>query len=370
MASGGTSASADEAPSDRATASPATQNDRRAGEDDSPDNQYPRIIPRTEKSGSVKARFRFPFEGEDIRLELKISKSIIEGARQANKYAVSVAGKEDRDWREKYNLAFIEDAAQAPVLDNLHRKLLTIAKEKKLDADRTAELFTAFVQNIEYDDAKSDEARFPVETLAAEKGDCDDKSRLLISLLTRSGFNVATFHFSSENHMAVGIQSNGLEYKNTGFSYIETTSPSMIGFPFSENADVQLHTVPAVQRIGTGKRKYGASPDVAFISKTLRYIEKDIESDQKKLDGLNAKCMDAGEKLKELQQEVKKNNANNQVINRYNQAVDTYNGFVKKQQKLAAALNRKIDLRNFIINNAATRYPTVKSIRSMLKQIQ
>lgn len=310
-----------------------------------------------------------------MRLDLKIPRSTLEGAKQANKYAISVAGSEDSDWREKYNLAFIEDPAQKPILDELHQKLLQIAKEKKLDSDRTVELMTAFVQYIEYDDKKSDKARFPVETLAEETGDCDDKSRLLVALLIRSGFNVATFHFNSENHMAVGIKSNGLEYKRTGYSYIETTSPSLIGFPFSENADVQLHTAPMVQRIGTGKRKYGASDDVAFISKTLKSIESAITRDQKKIDDLTEQCHSAARKLEDLQREMKNSPSttetnSNQRVRKYNQAVDTYNGLVDRQQNQAKKLNLKIELRNFIVSHAESRYTTVMAIRQKLKQIQ
>ncbi len=310
-----------------------------------------------------------------MRLDLKIPRNVLEGAKQANKYAVSVAGNEDSDWREKYNLAFIEDPAQKPTLDALHQKLLQIAKEKKLDPDRTAELLTAFVQQIEYDDTKSDKARFPVETLAEKTGDCDDKSRLLVALLTRSGFNVATFHFSSEKHMAVGIKSNGLEYRRTGYSYIETTSPSLIGFPFSENANVQIHTTPLVQRIGTGKRKYGASLDVAYISETLKSIESEITRDQKKIEDLTEQCHSAARKLEDFQREMKNSPAttetnSNQRVRKYNQAVDTYNSLVDRQQNQAKNLNRKIEMRNFIVSHAESRYTTVKAIRQKLKQIQ
>jgi hypothetical protein len=359
-------------PSEAASASSTGMHRRTVGNSVS---QYPRIVPQTGISGTVKARFRFSFEEEQIRLNLKIPGNVLEGAKQANKYAVSVAGNEDSDWREKYNLAFIEDPAQKPILDELHQTLLQIAKEKKLDSDRTAELLTAFVQQIEYDDTKSDSARFPVETLAEKTGDCDDKSRLLVALLIRSGFNVATFYFSSKKHMAVGIKSNGLEYRRTGYSYIETTSPSLIGFPFSDNANVQLHSMPLVQRIGTGKRKYGASEDVAFISQTLKSIEAEITRDQKKIDDLTEQCHNAARKLENLQREMKTSpsttqTTSNQRVRKYNQAVDKYNGLVNRQQNQTNKLNQKIELRNFIVNHTETRYTTVKAIRQKLRQIQ
>ena len=328
---------------------------------------YPHILVENDTGKEKKVKYQFPFEGDTVRFELKVDRAVLEGARNANKYAVAVAGEEDPDWKDKYNRAFIDDPAQAPFLDKLHRELLKIAKKKSLDGDRTVELMTSFVQHIEYDTTKAGQPRFPIETFADKKGDCDDKSRLLVALLMRSNYGVATLHFDSENHMAVGIRSNGLEYRNTGYTYIETTTPSLIGFPFSDNADIQLHTVPTVHPVGNGTRKYTASKDVAFIADTLKAQEKKIQKEQETLASLNDDCTDAGKRVDTLGQQVS-SNANN--VDAYNKAVDQYNSLVKKQRKLANAINKRIGLRNYIVEHNADRYPTIRHIRKILKEIE
>ena len=328
---------------------------------------YPKIVVTSDSQTEIKVKYRFPFEGDTHRLKLKIKKSVLEAAQNANKHAIHVVGEEDSNWQERYNLSFIEDPAQSPFLDNLHAALLEIAKDENLDGDRTVELITSFVQHIAYDTTHSDEPQFPVETIANKKGDCDDKSRLLVALLMRSGYRVATLHFDEEQHMAVGIRSNGLEYKNTGYSYIETTSPSLIGFPFAEKADVQLHTRPRVYRIGKGKQKYTASKDIEFLVDTLKKLEKDIHKAQASLDSFVQKCADAGDKVAALQKNLDESEAN---VAKYNRAVDEYNKLVRKQQKMAQAVNAKIELRNYIVQYAKDRYPTVKKVRRDIKALQ
>ncbi|MBN2717597.1 MAG: hypothetical protein JXX14_17225 [Deltaproteobacteria bacterium] len=328
---------------------------------------YPKIEIDAENGRKKRIRHSFPFEGETVRVELEVSRAVLEGARNAYKYAVSIAGQEDPDWRDRYNRAFIDDPAQAPFLDELHSELLDIARQKKLDGDRTVELMTAFVQYIEYDTTRAAKPKFPIETFADKKGDCDDKSRLLVALLARSDYRVATLHFDEENHMAVGIKSDGDDYRNTGYTYIETTSPSLIGFPFSEKADVQLHTVPTVHRVGTGKRKYTATKDIKFLVDTLTSLEKKITKGQKTLDELNQACADAEKKVAALQRQL---NNSASSVNAYNSAVDKFNSLIKKQRSLAGNTNELIDLRNFIVQNSTSRYSTVKHVRKVLKTLK
>ncbi|MBN2530154.1 MAG: hypothetical protein JXR76_27430 [Deltaproteobacteria bacterium] len=338
-------------------------------------NFYPHIVLDKSHSGKLNVKYRFPFEGSTVRLELKIDKALLAGAQNANKFAVSEEGKTDSDWRERFNMAFIEDTAQAPFLDALHREFIGIAKKLGLDKDRTVELITSFVQHIEYDTSRSDEARFPIETFAEKKGDCDDKSRLLVALLIRSSYNVATLHFREENHMAVGIKSNALEYLKTGYAYIESTSPSLIGFPFAQNANVKLHTAPSVHRIGKGTQKYTAATDVAYIAKTMRQLEKEIEKDQMQLDELNGKCADTAKSVEEMKKRVENAASNsakdyNKDVKKFNSAVDKYNNLVQKQRKRASQLNKKIEIRNFIAEHAHSRYPTYNQLRKSMKALK
>lgn len=352
-----------------AEASPSSTSTPRA--ETAKDSEYPKITIASTSPKTVKINHKFEFEQQKYTISLKVNKAILEGARNATKYAISKSGHGDVDWRERFNLAFIEDPAQSDFLDTLHAKLISLSKSLHLDQDRTVELFTAFVQHIEYDTRENVAPKFPIETFAEKRGDCDDKSRLLVALLSRSGFHVATLNFNEENHMAVGIRSNGMEYRGTGYSYIETTSPSLVGFPFRENTNVQLTTTPTPQRIGKGKRQYKAAPQIEFLVATKSRLEEEIQKDQKTLNKMNQKCAAADNKVKEYQKELNKapnssETKHNREVNKYNDAVDGYNKLIAKQQKLAKRINQKIDIRNYIAKNAINRHHTYKWVKNKM----
>lgn len=333
-------------------------------------SRYPQIIPDNSRSGKTRIRYKFTFEQQEVSFSLKVDDSIIEGARAANKYALSKKGRVETDWKKKFNLAFIEDTAQQPFLNALHKKFKKLKKKQQLDDDRFIELIVAFVQQIPYDTTEGAEAKFPIEIFVDKQGDCDDKSRLLVALLMRSNFRVATLHFDTENHMAVGIKSNGLKYKSTGYSYIETTSPSMIGFPFAENATVKLTTIPTAHPVGKGKKKYRSAPQIEYLVKTMKQLEKEIKSTQKKLAPLNEKCADAAHQIKKLEKKISRSTnstSNSQTLKRYNEAVDTYNDMVSQQQNLAKKINKKIEVRNYIASHHTDRFHTYKWVKKKMK---
>ncbi|MBN2342769.1 MAG: hypothetical protein JXX29_23970 [Deltaproteobacteria bacterium] len=356
---------------DRNSASPETAETSSSSAGETERGSYPKIRMDADENGTQKVTAKFEFEGQQVSFTLRVSEALLQGARNAYKFAVAKAGEGDADWRERYNMAFITDPAQESFLNELHGTLVDIAKKQKLDDDRTVELFISFVQYIKYDEQDDAEARFPVETFADQEGDCDDKSRLLVSLLSRSGYGTATLNFNDENHMAVGIKADAMEYRGTGYAYVETTSPSMVGFPFSDRANVQLHTTPVVQKIGKGKKKYKAAKTILFLVDTKKKLETEIEKAQKEIDKIAAQAQSAEAVVKKRESELNRAQsgaAQQRAVDKYNKAVDDYNALIERQKKAARAVNQKIEVRNYIATHANDRYNTYTWVKKQLRQ--
>ena len=131
---------------------------------------------------------------------------------------------------QQYYLDYVNKPDQEKYLDNLVNSI----KAKTSNQDDQARIAISLVQNIPYDYAKlnggnTGNTRYPYEVLYANKGVCEEKSLLLAYLLRGLGYGVVLFEYPSESHMAVGIKSPAAyAYDNTGYAFVESTSPTII----------------------------------------------------------------------------------------------------------------------------------------------
>ena len=124
---------------------------------------------------------------------------------------------------------------------------------------------TVYTQSLPYV-ASQDPAKFPVETVMEQNGDCDDKSLLLAGLLSREDYPVVLFLFGPEKHMALGIGSYALPYKSTGYAYLETTDYAYIGIPsWILKNNSTLTSDPLVIPISNGTKLYRSGSETSFI---------------------------------------------------------------------------------------------------------
>jgi len=92
-------------------------------------------------------------------------------------------------------------------------------------------LIIAFVQSIPYVPEAEEYARYPLETLIEQKGDCEDSSILTAAILHQMGYHVVLLVFLEEQHIAAGISvlppkpGNYRSYRYAGrdYYYVETT---------------------------------------------------------------------------------------------------------------------------------------------------
>lgn len=116
-------------------------------------------------------------------------------------------------------------------LASLIGKLEAMAKDANLNVWETLNLIIAFVQSIPYASEEEEYARYPLETLVDQKGDCEDSSILMAAILQQLGYPVVLLVFMEEKHIGVGIAVSPPKtgkywlctYGGQDYYYLETT---------------------------------------------------------------------------------------------------------------------------------------------------
>ena len=179
-------------------------------------NQYQAM-----KTGAVSKSFPYVLRGEHGIVNITLYQGVASEIAKEDPY--SYVGKTDR--YEKFIYLPEQDPFLVPLVDAI--------REKSVDQDDQVRIAVSLVQQIPYDQEILEkgtlEIRYPYQTLLDNKGVCCEKSVLLAYILHKLGYGVALFDFENEKHSAVGIRSAPeYAYKNTGYAFIETTTPLII----------------------------------------------------------------------------------------------------------------------------------------------
>lgn len=222
--------------------------------------------------------FTFQFDGTEYSIEPNVANEVYYGAVEAERKVSIPLGKSRNDaFGDYYNrLAF--DPLMDKAISEVCAQFRIVRDEEQLSNAAYAELITKFVQSIEYDTVRGEsvgtssnhegDPRMPAQVLVDGKGDCDEKVLLLGALLAHEGYSVAALSFEPEQHMSLGILSDGPGYEGLGYEFIETTGPAYISeVPREFVNGVVLSSVPKVFPLGKGKKTYPfrAVQDVAYI---------------------------------------------------------------------------------------------------------
>ncbi|MBN2247332.1 MAG: hypothetical protein JW733_01390 [Coriobacteriia bacterium] len=313
---------------------------------------YPSITPDAAVTDQRTVDVSFTFEGQPVTFSLAVDGALYAGASAADKQVIRFGNARANDWIEDYFPAFVTEEHQVPFYDALIAAFRTVRDQRGLDPDRYAELMTAYVQSITYRiDPEDLSPKFPVETFVESAGDCDDKTLLLAALLSREGYDVAVLMFEPEQHVALGIRSQDLQYRDTGYAFVETTVPGYVGqVPQSLEGGVVLESVPRVFAIDGGQTAYGAGGQVAAILEAraravaeAAQLATDITAADRALASLEARVNATRVELDALRSAGR--------IAEYNSRVDAYNALI-------AEYNRELEVRNEL----ATRHNTLAAI--------
>ena len=315
--------------------------------------------------------YRFRFESGKYKISVKVDEGVYQGARDAEKVALVPAELKDSDLSAGFQSALIDDPSQEPFYDALLGKLRALRQKLRLDDDRYLELLITFVQQIEYCDDHADNPKFPIETFVEKCGDCDDKSRLLAGLLSREGYEVVLLLFFEEQHMAVGVKSPPLDYKGTGYAYVETTSPALVGFLADENTNVRITSTPKVIPVGTGDKPYGKGEEITYLKDTFEEMKSCINDQKPELKKRSEACEEGEAELKALKAALERTPKSDPrrrqaAVDRYNRGVDEFNDLVAKRNAVASEINTCAEVFNHILGNAFDRRGVYRWVRGKL----
>ena len=176
-----------------------------------------------------------------------------------------------------YYLGTIFSAEEEELYTALQKELSRIHRMEGLNDDEYLELVTNFIQQIPYDPAAPLCPRNPSAVIREGKGDCDEKSGLLLGLLSREDYDVALLLFTEEHHATAGVRiasSTSPSFRVFGpqgrnYVYVETTRPSLIGLYQAAFATA----TPIVVPVGNGTIRYRAINDVMYVIGVQKRME-------------------------------------------------------------------------------------------------
>ena len=243
---------------------------------------HPHIVATSGKAVTPKTQ-RFSFDGVKYSVTPHVASDVYWGAKKSTRLLVQYPGESDETWTSTYYHDFADDPAQRSAISDVCRQLRAIKDRSHLGPDQYLELIAKYVQSIPYDwavyQAGTGSQRFPVETLVEGKGLCGDKSVLLADLLSHEGYAASLLDFGPEKHMAVGVLGSGKVYPQTGYLFLETTSPCYVtDVPTEYTGGMKLKSTPQVIQIGTGTLQYGAADQIVRIVHARDTAQKAAET--------------------------------------------------------------------------------------------
>jgi hypothetical protein len=294
----------------------------------------PTILPIRGGQPALRLSFSFSSGGDEQLVILALDQGAfpaLEG-EEACPLASWRAGDEER-LAAYYAVTFKDpdlDVLYIPLLFELRR----IQRMEGLNDDEYLELMVHFVQSIPYDPDAPVCPRNPPQVILDRKGDCDEKSILLLGLLYREGYDAAILIFPEKHHATAGIRidvSNKpsfrvFDLRGRKYVYIETTRPSFIGlYP-----DEFWTQDPVIIPTGNGTKTYRAINDVMHIVSIQKRMEEKLGWYNETGTGMLTEILALEEKLSagtgySTQDEYDTDYARyTTLVNRYNQYVGEF----------------------------------------------
>ena len=310
------------------------------------------------QSSPVIISHQFPFEKSTVTLTLPINVSVYEGAKQAEKATTVYGNISETIWLSQSYRAMVKD----PTQDSLYTAILAetdkIRLQQKLSDDEYLELIAVYIQSLRYETREQNPAKFPVETVVDRAGDCDDKSLLLAGLLSREGYPVALLLFGPESHMAVGVGSDDYLYKNTGYTFVETTNYSFVGVPTDKlGGNLTLYSDPVIIPIGNGTKFYGSGSETRYIHDMYVLSDQKAKELEPQVKSMGSDLTSKQEKIAHLESQIQgmRNTGNSDSYNAqvavHNALVSDYNSRLNAYRELFARYEKYVLVHNYILEH-------------------
>jgi len=318
----------------------------------------PHIVPLSSDLPPILSTHSYPFRHELITITVPVSDSVYRGAKNTDKEVTLYGNVSEEIWVTESYRSMVNDPAQDDFYRTLAGGFKTIKNRNGLSEDEYLELITTFVQSLRYETLTDNPAKFPIETVVDGSGDCDDKSLLLAGLLSREGYRVALMSFGPEAHMAVGVAADDYLYKNTNYTYIETTNISFVGVPAEIlRGGLTLQSSPIIIPMGNGTKIYTSGKDTQFINNAYLQSEQKANELEPRIKSLEVDLKARQEKITQLESQMQSMRDSDNIRN-YNAEVSVHNGLVSDYnthlstyRALFAQYEKTVQVHNYILEH-------------------
>jgi len=325
-----------------------------------PENRVvtPRISPVFSGQPPIHTTMTYPFQEGIVTIPVTVNGSVYEGAKNADKSVTIIGNVSENVWVADSYLSMVDDPAQEDLYRDLRDQFRRIRAQQNLDDDEYLELMAVYVQSLKYETVGENPAKFPVETVVDQAGDCDDKSVLLAGLLSREGYSVALLSFGTENHMAVGIGSQDYRYRNTSYTFLETTNITYVGVPTEKlGDDTPLDSFPVIIPVGNGVKTYSHGADTRSIHETMilsgqraKELEPPVKTRQPELKEEQQAILDMENRMQALKNAGRVGEYN-AMVSSHNAKVSAYNSDLNSYRQLYARYEKYATVYNYIITH-------------------
>jgi hypothetical protein len=318
----------------------------------------PHITPTATGTSPIISTQKFPFEQSLITISVPVNRSVFEGARNADKSVTIFGNVSDNIWIADSYRAMAGDPAQEELYRNLVTEFRKMKAEMGLNDDEYIELLAAYTQSMRYETVAEKPVKFPIETVVDASGDCDDKSILLAALLSRENYDVVLFSFGPEAHMAVGIGSDQNRYKNTNYTFIETTNFSFVGIPsVTLDSGIILQSDPIVIPVGSGSKVYHSGEETRYIHDMNLLSEEKAKELELQVLGMERDLKTRWEAVVRLEEQMLTLRTSgdiggyNAMVSEHNSLVSEYNIRLKNYRDIRARYEQYANVYNYIITH-------------------
>jgi len=310
------------------------------------------------QSSPIIISHQFPFKKTTVSLTIPINVSVHEGARLAEKTTTVYGNISETVWLAQSYRAMVQDPAQDSIYTALLAETDKIRHQQKLSDDEYLELITVYTQSLKYETREQNPAKFPVETIVDNAGDCDDKSLLLAGLLSREGYPVVLLLFGPESHMAVGVGSDDYLYKNTGYTFVETTNYSFVGVPTEKlGGNLTLYSDPVVIPISNGTKIYTSGSETRYIHDMYMLSDMKVKELEPQVKNMESDLTSQQEKIAQLKSQIQEtrntrnSNSYNAQVAVHNTLVSDYNSRLNAYRQLFARYEKYALVHNYILEH-------------------
>jgi hypothetical protein len=334
------------------------------------------VAPFPQLSDPIVKTFNWEYKGTKYSLNETLYQSVYEYYKaQPKEY--SYAETLPANWKDQYYGMFLKSDPADKTIADLAQQIQSLGKKHNLSGDQIVDLTLAFVQSIQYDDAKAKDIlakqgnvtmRYPYEVLWQQLGVCSDKSLLAYSLLRQMGYGAALFTFEQENHMAVAVQCpQSYSSYDSGYCYAETTSTgNKIGiipdFDTQSNKTVDAKQLTNynpeqsqqmnLQKLGqvtiilpTDGLQYSEIIQTEKIASQIDQLKKNIETLLPQLTAQKNAINQEKDELASIEKDME-NYKKDKNFDKYNNYVERYNSLLGDYKKDVEKYNSSVMLYN------------------------